>query len=101
MNFHNRLSLLLLENGRRGIGIRTAIPILFTIPLEISKTGRRPTEIRNAFETFDSMSWFEAPHRLSHHPAKRRTGRLRLDCKSSPERRYRTMPAVRSTDTAS
>lgn len=142
MNFHNRLSLLLLstvgyvvygfsihrlkiepihqlrirtlqtlnvvcrviENGRRGIGIRTAIPILFTIPLEISKARRRPPEIRNAFKTFDSVSWLTAPRGLSHHPAKRRTGRLRLDYASSPDRRHRSMPErgpVRSADTAS
>jgi hypothetical protein len=45
-----------IRNRRRSIGIRTAIPILFAIPLETSGARRGLVETRNAFETFDSVS---------------------------------------------
>lgn len=44
-----------IRNRRRGIGIRTAIPILLAIPLEASGATRRLAETRNAFEIFDSV----------------------------------------------
>jgi hypothetical protein len=44
-----------IRNERRGIAMRTAIPILLAIPLEASGATRRLEETRNAFEIFDSV----------------------------------------------
>lgn len=70
-----------IRNRRRGIGIRTAIPILFAIPLETSGARRGLVETRNAFETFDSVSRLSAASSLAPSgktPDKAPSARLRV-----------------------